>query len=477
MRNIKTCVLILTIGLILISCSSPPQPSPEPENTATLEPTTDPSDLLEPTDVIEQSFTAGIQFCSLEPNTYPLDHKEPGWNTYKCAFWIQSTLNTDINKFLVFEDEMDDDSKPADLRAHETTEIGLYVTTDAQVNYPVDVIVESYAVNSFLQKGVPITSSLNFQARETKRNLPHSFFFTFNIPESVMADEIVLSNSDARVSVPTTDLYTNTIPSINREVSDQNPEFEQKDSIDIAFEGSSFSYDQDRLYLSMDYLVSNLHKTALQEGSFEGYRIYDPSGYYWYPESDGGNLWYDLSPDRSGTSSLRFSSPYAGIPEILYIIPKGGNSDLAYPLDTKPIEVTNCNPVAMKKLSERWDDIRPEFYPDRLANIGSLDGPGQYEVYIPANYSSLWKLVVDSRELIEITITGNYLENTYFDDLFLPDGKEVSSQMEFSRSESPENNVTISYSFYSLCDGPYYLLDLNNSSTSGRNITLTISGN
>ena len=129
----------------------------------------------------------------------------------------------------------------------------------------------------------------------------------------------------------------------------------------------------------------------------------------------------------------------------------------------------------MNKLSERWSDIRREFFPDRLANMGSLDGPGQYEIDIPTNNSSLMKLVVDSRKLIKLTITGNYLDNTYFDDLFLPDGTIASGLLESSRFESPENNVTISYSFYSMCDGPYYLFDLNNYSTSGRNITLNVS--
>lgn len=467
MKKIWALFFLASIVILSTACLAKPTPNPiqpeTPDNPVPKNSTaTSPAIQKSPTTTAQEAsiFSVGINECSLGSDS------PSGWKTYYCSFWIQSSVIKKLSDFPGYEGEGSGDSRVSSLKSHDTNASGIYVTTDADVNYPVDVGYTDMWIDQHidLRPGLPVNKYVVSEEPGHKEIV--KFFFYFMIPESMSPNSIILPIGEINLEIPPLDTWSNP-PELTRNISAELPSsFELSLPVAITVDEVTFSYNNnnDNILLNLNTLIKNLDKTSQQSGVLDFiYYLYDSeNAYYW--KNVQPSIQWDLAPDQSISTAESYTTSFIPLPEYLYLIPTNDNSNTAIQIETKSVRVTNCE-------AKNQED---------MAIIDSLDASSQgtfeYWVTIPAaSQSYIYSVKLPSRKMITITYTGSIYAGTIDTQYILPDGTKMITPN--NQSEPDENNyVELEETFYSLCETPIYL-SFSNSSSGEVNIKISITSN
>jgi hypothetical protein len=381
-----------------------------------------------------------------------LDHDPPsGWKTYYCGFWIESNANLTLSSFGSSENEGANDTHPSDLKAQSTDSVGLYVTTDQDVNYPVDIITNVY--DFIVLKGVPFSGSYGL---DFDHNLVvDQLYFEFTIPEAMNPGKIVLPNNGQKLDL--TQSHFPAMPTLQRNVIAGLPEISTDGPVSISWLEPTLSTDGFNLYLNLNSSVTNNDKTSQQNGYILlPYQVYDPRGDFWNAYEQSAGINWNLAPLQSTQSKKNFYFPMLPISDTLYLIPTADDSDDAYSIDTRNLKVENCYEATPEEL-KNTESMYPYFRDDEFRMIDELNEPGEFHILAADSESGLYRMRLPVRKMVNITLSGQTHDSSstvYFPeiDLYYPNG----TNMYLAPSDSGEKRT---YSFYSLCNNYYARLN------------------
>jgi hypothetical protein len=410
-------------------------------------------------------FTLGLNICYEGPNP------PSGWKTYSCAFWVESTKDSKLSDLLISEGEGKGDSRANKLQAHNSNDIGIYMTTDTHVNYPVDIFIATQSLGYLMeinlntddlsiQKGIPILGKYRESNLSSGREFV-SFVFLFTIPDSMKPNQIVLPANKINVEIPKMNSYIN-IPEIRRDISSKlPPTIESEKVVSINLDepslslGPDWSGESSFLQLNINATIASLDKTSQQSGKLNNFNftVYDPRGFSWKQDK---NIEWNLAPGQSSFSSETYITPNYTLPDVLYLIPTSDMSNIAYRLDTKSMKILNCVPATTERMNNSDNDMYPIFRDNKFNIISDLSGPGEYDIDFTDRSQNLWTLSLPARQSVSLQLTGKsempgYTDKNFYSSvvIYLPDG----TKLPFGQNES---SGTKFIGFFSLCE-KYYI--------------------
>ncbi|GAP40471.1 hypothetical protein [Flexilinea flocculi] len=287
----------------------------------------------------EVNIDLGIINCEQTDLDFYLDFSPEGWKDIKCNFWIRADqdiyelddypniFKTIFDRIKMIGEYLSHDDLLAPLKPE--SEILLFVTTDAGVDYPAQFGVEQDFHNENLYEGIPIPviGFNNYQ--------PNYFYFA--IPEAMNYQSLVFPGINLQIKI--SENMEPNIPEIKREILDDVTNSFTVDDYQIDL-SNDFLVDSDQEEIQSVIKVKNLDKTKQRSFVFEDYfQLYDLKNneekdrIYW-------NEWIDLSlaPLQEIEKEIKFV--YAEIdeslPEELYLIPKF-DSNVLYKIHTTEV--------------------------------------------------------------------------------------------------------------------------------------------
>jgi hypothetical protein len=411
-------------------------------------------------------FSVGLNFCYDEGTNPP-----PGWKTYYCGFWIISNVDRKFSDFLASEGEGIEDTRGKNLKAHDSNAKGIFVSTDADVNYPVDIFLGTQLSSSpieinlntddiSIQKGLPIVGKHREFGPSDERVLSE-FLFVFTIPESMKPVNINLPVNKIKIVIPKLKSYIKT-PDLKRDILTKLPSsIDSENVVSITLNEPTLSVADNRsggasfLQFNLIAQIKNTDKTSQQSGELwqNNFNVYDPRGFYWKPEN---HISWNLAPLQSNLSSETYITPNSSLSDVLYLIPLDEKSNIAYKLETKSIKIANCVPATTEELSNSDNDMYPIFRDNRFNIIDDLIGPGEYDMNFTDRSRGLWTINLPARQSVSLQLTGKsempgYIDKNYFSSvsIYLPDGTNIPIGQY-------ESSGTKFIGFFSLCE-KYYL--------------------
>ena len=229
------------------------------------------------------NFDLGIQYC-LQSD---IDFSPEGWKDTKCFFWLRadqdlpdSTTSDILTSIFNDYDGYSDDSlylQPYDPES----ETWLFVTTDADVNYPVRIDSFYKSIGDFQQGnlenlGFSVYKGIPFPTYKSNFNRPIVFYFA--IPEAMNYQSLVFSGINLQINIPQYSPGQHNEPEIHREILDGFPDSFTVDDYQIDLSDDFILFEGKTKIQSM-IKVKNLNKTKQRSFIFDDYfQLYSLEG-------------------------------------------------------------------------------------------------------------------------------------------------------------------------------------------------------